>query len=125
MIPISRFYRVDGRGRRLVRHAAESVGLARPSGSRTATGGEELVNELDRHRAFADGRGDSLRRLPADVAGHKDSGYAGLEEEGITLEWPRAALTVALEHVGPGEEVAALVETQPALEAGGERLAPR
>jgi hypothetical protein len=47
-----------------------------------------LVNELDRHAAFADGGGDALDLAEADVAARVDARNARLEEVRVAIELP-------------------------------------
>jgi hypothetical protein len=44
------------------------------------------MNELYRHRAFADSRGDSFDRTVADVADGENAGNIRLQQERITIE---------------------------------------
>ena len=46
------------------------------------------MDELDRHRALADGRGDALDRAGAHVAGGEHAGPAGLQQERLPLGRP-------------------------------------
>src|SRR5437867_1940872 len=54
---------------------------------------QELMDERDRHAAFADGRRNALHRPVPHVAGREDPRNARLEQEGITVEWPRSLLS--------------------------------
>src|SRR5262249_37504910 len=47
-----------------------------------------LVDELDRHRPFADGRGDALDRPGAHVPCREHAGAAGLQQERLPPERP-------------------------------------
>src|SRR5689334_16495730 len=73
------------------------------SGSRGAL--QELMHEGDGHAALADGGGDAFDGARAHVAAGEDAGDAGLEEVGVAVLVPVAAL----DHGLAGEDVAASV----------------
>src|ERR1043166_2831043 len=49
---------------------------------------EELMDELDRDRALADGRGDAVHRALPDVPCGEDTRHVGLERERAAFERP-------------------------------------
>ena len=74
------------------------------------------MDERDGHRALAHRAGHALDRAGAHVAGHEHAGHAGLEHVGVALERPAVG-----RHVGPGEDEAALVAGDHAVEPVGAR----
>ena len=48
--------------------------------------GEELMKELHGNGAFADRRGDALRRTVSDVAGGEYARHARLQEKGTAID---------------------------------------
>ena len=73
------------------------------SGRSASRSMEEMVDEGDRHAAFADGRGHALDRAEPHVAAGEYARHAGLQQEGIALELPPPGLdhVVAGQHVAP------------------------
>ena len=62
-----------------------------------------LVDEGDRHAAFADGGRDPLDRAEAHVAAGKYAGHTGLDEVGVAAFVPQAGF----QKIGSGEDIAA------------------
>ena len=77
---------------------------------------EVLVDQRDGHRALPDRARDALDRPRADVAGDEDARHVRLEHVGLALERPAVAL-----YVGAGQDEAALVAGDHALEPVGVR----
>src|SRR4029078_5728904 len=63
--------------------------LVRATARMELDGCEQLVQELDRDRAFTDCRRNALYRSVAHVAGGEHTGHARLEQERTPIERPR------------------------------------
>src|SRR5437763_4358508 len=100
-----------------------SVAMARPSspGSVISTFGEEAMRELHRDGAFANGRGDALHGLVANVSGGEHARNARLEKVGVAGQRPSARTSALLLEIGSGEYEAILI----ALNDAGNPLRPR
>jgi hypothetical protein len=68
------------------------------------------VDECDRNRAFANRRGDSFDVAGAHVAGGKDPGSTGLEQEGWTWQWPVRRIALFARHIRTGLYKAVFVQ---------------
>jgi hypothetical protein len=72
---------------------AEDAGRFPGSAARLALlSGEELMQELNRDRAFTDRGGDTLDRTVADIAGGEHAWHARLEEKRTATGWRCATL---------------------------------
>jgi len=56
---------------------------------------QELLDEGDRHAAFANGRSDALDGAKPDITAGEDAGNAGLQEQGSRSCDQRPALTTS------------------------------
>src|SRR5271157_1980846 len=68
-----------------------------------------LMDELHRHRSFADTRSDPLHRTMPYIAHREDARNVGLEQEWITLEHPALGALSVADQIGAGQEEAPLV----------------
>ena len=80
------------------------------------------MHEADGHGALADRAGDALHRVVAHVAGGEEAGQARLEQE--RLRDPGSSRATA-STCGTGEDEAALVAGDDAVEPGGVAAAAR
>src|SRR3954470_33115 len=62
------------------------------------------MNELNRHRSFADPGSDPLHRSMSDVAHGEDAGHVGLKQERIAVERPFLRTISTLYQVGSSQE---------------------
>ena len=81
------------------------------------------MDELDGHRPVADCRCNSLDGLLSSVAGDEDARNAGLEEEGVALEWPApyAAVRGEPHNLRSGEHKTALAACHEVADPIGSR----
>src|SRR5262245_62433596 len=77
------------------------------------------VDELDRRRALADGRGDALHAAGADVADGEDAGDAGLERIGGARQRPLRRRELLVAEVDAGLHEPLLVDLEAAVEPLG------
>jgi hypothetical protein len=57
------------------------------------TRGEKLMDELHRHRSFADRGRDALDRTLPHIAGRKNARHRCLQKKWLPLQWPGAGLS--------------------------------
>src|SRR5437763_987677 len=82
--------------------------------------GQVLVNECNRHAAFADTRRDALDRAVANVARGENAGNAGLEQIRIARERPRALPSFdEIDDVAAGTHITALIPNHRGRQPGG------
>ena len=101
LIPVSG--RMNRQRPTAARKCAASLLPPQTSGRSASRSVQKMVDEGDRHAAFADRRGDALDGTEAHVAAGEHARHAGFQQERIAVELPPAGL----DHIAAGQHVAA------------------
>src|SRR4051812_23660682 len=102
--------------------ASGSAPWGSPGESPMSALGEVAMRELHSDRTLANGRGNALHGLIANVTGAEDAGNVRLEQERITSERPTTRPSVLLLQIGPGENEPMLVALHDVGNPVGTRL---
>src|SRR5947207_3169346 len=108
------------------RHITQTGGWEdRPEGLYYVLLAQHVMNERDRNRALANGRGDALDAARADIADGEDAGPARLEQQRRARQWPAGGSEIVVREIGAGLDETVLVEREASIEPVGVRHGAR
>src|SRR5439155_26911411 len=88
---------------------------------REASLAQHVMNERDRNRALANGRGDALDAARADIADGEDAWPARFEQQRRARQWPAGGGEIVVREIRTGLDEAVLVEREASIEPAGVR----